>query len=136
MYAIRSYYERRAAEELPDPLTHQRHPGGATDHDHFQHLAGIHPRILEGAATGQQGPLHQRLDERLELGAAERALPAAKLELHLLGGSEPLLGLAGEIQQLALFMRPERRGIATLRQYPIRQQVIKIIAAEGSYNFV
>ena len=55
MYAIRSYYD----------------PGGAPHHHHLQHLVGGDAGILEGPAAGQQGLLHQGLDQCIELAAAQ-----------------------------------------------------------------
>ena len=118
-------------EKLAHQLAHQRHPGRATDHHHFQHLFLFETRIAQGAATGQQGALDQRLDQLVKLAAGDRALPAGKGAGNGIGIGQAVLDGGGSVQQLALDTGIELTGQPGLLFEPVRQQVVEIIATEG-----
>src|SRR5262249_6917739 len=58
---------RLLAEELLDHLLHARHAGLPAHQDHLVDLAGLQPGVLERGAAGLERPLHQVLDQRLQL---------------------------------------------------------------------
>jgi len=62
-----SVLARLLAEEIAHVLLRQRHAGLSTDQDDFGDLAGRKARVLERDAARTDRPLHQILDQRLEL---------------------------------------------------------------------
>ena len=84
----------RAAEELAHPLAHQRHPGRAADHHHFQYLFLLETRIAQGAPTGLQGAFDQGLDQLVKLAAGDGTCQPAKAQTTASASVRPCLMLA------------------------------------------
>ena len=98
--------QRITTEKLTHHGAHYWHPSGSAHHDNFLNVRGLHPCVTQGAAARRQCFFHQRLDQRLHLGARQATLPLRPVfnnqaDIGVFACAERLLGGTGLSHQVA-----------------------------------
>jgi hypothetical protein len=118
---------RVLAEEVLDHLLDLRDPGRAADQDHLVDLLRLQPRVLERLAHRRDGPLHQLVDQRLELGPRQRHVQVLRPLLRRGDEGEVDVRRHGGRQfHLRLF----RRLLEALQRHGVLAQVDPLVLAE------
>ena len=111
---------RLLAEEALYLALHGRHPGLATDQHRLVDLALDEPGILQRGFHRRTGPLDQRIDQLLELGAGQRDVEV--LRTAGVGRDERQVDL-GLLQCGELDLRLLGRFLQPLQGHPVLAQV-------------
>jgi hypothetical protein len=126
--------ERLLAEQLAHVAPYPRYARRAAHQDHTVERGGIHPGVAQRAPARAAGAIEQRLDQLVEVIAAETifdASPTLPRQLHtnLVGFGQPVFGLSRGIEREP----DELRGPvldAHRHQHFLGDQAIHVVAAE------